>query len=78
MTFVFFITDILFSIAIMVVWEFPWWVALAFFVVFGALDGVYLSATLNKVEIHCSLVINRHGTAAGNDFLKWNIEVCSS
>lgn len=45
----FFITDCLFAIVMMVAWELPWWFALAFFIFFGALDGVFLSATLNKV-----------------------------
>lgn len=45
----FFITDCLFAIAMLVVWELPWYLALAFFLFFGTLDGVYLSATLNKV-----------------------------
>ena len=48
-TFVFFITDCLFAIVMMVAWELPWYLSLAFFIFFGALDGVYLSATLNKV-----------------------------
>ena len=50
-TFVFFITDCLFAIVMMVAWELPWWFALAFFIFFGALDGVFLSATLNKVTL---------------------------
>lgn len=50
MTFVFFITDCLFAIVMLVVWETYWWLALAFFLFFGALDGVYLSANLNKVR----------------------------
>lgn len=49
MTFVFFITDCLFALVMLVVWELHWILALSFFIFFGALDGVYLSATLNKV-----------------------------
>lgn len=49
-TFVFFITDILFALVLLAVWEYHWTLALAFFLFFGALDGVYLSATLNKVS----------------------------
>ena len=49
-TFVFFITDCLFALVMLIVWELPWYFPLAFFIFFGALDGVYLSATLNKVS----------------------------
>jgi len=50
-TFVFFITDCLFAIVMMVAWDLPWYLALAFFIFFGTLDALYLSATLNKVHL---------------------------
>ena len=48
-TFVFFITDILFALVLAVVWDVHWFFPAAFLIFFGSLDGVYLSATLNKV-----------------------------
>ena len=59
-TFVFFITDCLFALVMLIVWELPWYFPLAFFIFFGALDGVYLSATLNKVRLrHCTSVARK-------------------
>lgn len=47
-TFVMFMTTIIMTIAIMVVWHHSVFVALAFFLVFGLIDVAFLSATLNK------------------------------
>jgi K+ transporter len=58
-TFVFFITDCLFAIVMMVAWDLPWYLALAFFIFFGTLDAVYLSATLNKVGLAPFLLSGR-------------------
>ena len=48
MTFVMFITTLLISLAILVVWHRSVFVALAFALAFGLIDGAFLSATLNK------------------------------
>ncbi len=64
-TFVFFITDCLFAIVMMVVWDQPWWLALAFFIFFGALDVLYLSATLNKVCLGIPLGLGKPESVRG-------------
>ena len=48
MTFVMFITTLLITLAILVVWHHSIFVAIAFFLVFGLIDASFLSATLNK------------------------------
>ena len=47
-TFVMFITTLLITLAILVVWHRSIFVAIAFFLVFGLIDASFLSATLNK------------------------------
>ncbi len=47
-TFVMFITTLLITLAILVVWHRSVFVAAAFFLVFGLIDASFLSATLNK------------------------------
>ena len=50
MTFVMFITTLLTTLAILVVWHCSIFVSLAFLLIFGLIDGSFLSATLNKFE----------------------------
>ena len=42
------ITTLLMTLAILVVWHRSVWLAAAFLLVFGLIDGSFLSATLNK------------------------------
>lgn len=44
-----FITTCMVSIVALVVWHTQFWIVLTFFLIFMALDGVYMSAALNKV-----------------------------
>ena len=44
-----FITTCMVSVVMLIVWRFPAYIVLLFFLVFGCLDGVYLSSVLTKV-----------------------------
>ena len=47
-TFVMFMTTLIITLAILVVWNHNILVAIAFFVVFGLIDGAFLTAALSK------------------------------